>query len=362
MTERPAKRKAKLNTMLKSGPSDVTHFLSTGSTLLDLAVAGLADPAGRGGIPCGRFTEFYGPEGSGKSYLSSELLGSAQSQGWGQHLIDTERAFEFARTEIFGFDPTAESFNYYPSETEPDINTVEQIIGIFDVSTTDKAKVQKGLINRIAESKDGRAPPAIAIIDSIAVLSTKMESEGKDKRGQSRAKAFSTAFRQTTSLIADKNIAVVFDNQVRSTDAVHGPKTDSPGGFALRHYCSIRIRFGKPSKIKDGNKVVGVSFNFEVVKNRIDYPYRTGEITLLFDYGIDDIADCANWLKQNTGCLSDKQAVYQLPSMDKGCRGLANFVKHVEDNNLEKEVVELTRSEWRKLYEPDKSRKKRVRV
>jgi len=351
--------------MLEPGPSDVQHFLSTGSTLLDLCISGLVDPSGRGGIPVGRYTEIFGPEASGKSYISGELLRSAQDLGWERHLVDTERSFEFDRAvDTFDLEVDDGKFHYYPSEREADIDAVEDIIGVYKVGTSRVAR--KGLINKIAERMDGKNP-GVAIVDSIAALTSRMEKDGSDKRGQSRAKAFSQGMRQTTGLIADKKLAVVFDNQVRDVERLSGKSYDSPGGWAIKHYASVRIKFSYPSEIKtdDKKKVIGVKIGAKVVKDKIDIPLRSCVFTLLFQYGagagIDDLLDCASWLKGNSDILSSKQGIFELPGR-KGVRGLSNFVSYVEKHDLEEKLVSLTRKEWIRQNVDSTQRKPRKRV
>lgn len=353
-----ARRKESLR-MVKPGPSDVKYFLSTGSTGLDLCISGRVDPAGKGGIPAGRITEFYGPEASGKSFISGELCGSAQTQGWEQHMVDIERAFEFERSNIFALDTEHEDFYYYPNEKEPDVRLAEDLFGKYAVGTGKEVKY--GLVNRIAQ-KLGKGKKAVVVIDSIAVVSTRLEEKGKDKHGASRAKMFSTGLRQVIGDISDKHLALVFDNQLRdSFNVSFGPTTDSPGGWAIKHYASIRVRLTPIGKIKENDEIVGIKIRCQVVKNKIDVPFRGCEISLYFDYGINDLRDCSEWLKKNTEMLTVKQGIYQLQGR-KPVRGLDNFVQYVEDNDLEIELTNLMREQWQKLNLPERKRKPRKRV
>lgn len=350
--------------MVEPGPSDVKTYIGTGSVILDLTIAGMCDPRGRGGIPVGRITEMFGPESSGKSFISGEMCGSAISQNIEAHMIDVERSFDFTRTDIFGFSPENKLFKYYPktAEQEEKVKLVEDLFGKYMVGAARAAKLEYGLVNRLARGMPA-GKKALVIVDSIAVLSTRLEDAGKDKVGASRAKMFSTGLRQTISDISDKNIALVFDNQVRDVMAdgsfgSRGDGLDSPGGWAVRHYASVRIKFST-SRIrnKETKKFTGLEIHAFVAKNKIDVPYRECSFTLDFHYGIDNIRDCAMWLKENSKGLGIGQGMYQLPGC-KPIKGIENFITYVEDQELEKELFNLTRIEWKKANQVEKRKEK----
>jgi len=349
--------------MVEAGPSDVKTYIGTGSVMLDLTIAGMSDPAGIGGIPVGRITEMFGPESSGKSFISGEMCGSAISHEIEAHMIDVERSFDFTRTDIFGFSPTNKLFKYYPKDEnqEEKIKLVEDLFGKYMVGKDRAAKLQYGMVNNIARNMSA-GKKALIIVDSIAVLSTRLEDSGKDKMGSSRAKMFSTGLRQTIGDISDKNIALVFDNQVRDVmmegGFSKGDGLDSPGGWAIRHYASVRIKF-TTSRIrnKETKRFTGLEIKAFLAKNKIDVPHRECTFTLDFHYGIDNIRDCGMWLKENSKGLGIGQGMYQLPGC-KPVKGIENFIGYVEKNDLEKELFQLTREEWKKANQVEKRKEK----
>jgi len=261
---------------------DPTTMTSTGSTLLDLAISG-----GRvrgGGIPSGILVEIFGPSGSGKTVLLSELAGAIQRQGGQIMFHDPEARLNKQFARIFGL--KTEEMNYSNPNTVPEV-----FAGVRKWNPTPDGKIHG------------------VFADSLAALSTDMEMDNEtgDKMGMRRAKEFSEELRKTCRVLAQNNYLMVCSNQIRQNlDAGQfGQKYISPGGEAIGFYSSLRLRTSILKKIKakkmfagkEVARIVGVTIQIEVFKSSIWKPYRTAPVTILFDYGIDDIRQNLQFIK-----------------------------------------------------------------
>lgn len=271
----------------KEYDGDFGTIISTGSTLLDLAISG-----GRvtgGGIPGGILVEAFGPSGSGKTVLLSEIAGAVQRLGGEIMFHDPEARLNKQFAKIFGL--TIEPENYSTPDKVPQVFRA--------VRAWEPKSTKKGVINGV-------------FADSLAALSTQMEmeSEDGDKMGMRRAKEFSEELRKTCRIITDKNYLMVCSNQVRvNVDAgPYGQKYITPGGESIGFYASLRLRFNRAEKIKlkrkiagkEETRVIGVETQIEVFKSSIWKPYHTAPVTILFDYGIDDIRQNLQFIKDHT--------------------------------------------------------------
>ena len=187
--------------------------------------------------------------------------------------------------------------------------------------------------------------------DSLAALSTDMEMENKDgdKMGMRRAKEFSEELRRTCRILTKNNLLMVCSNQVRvNMDAgMYGQKYTTPGGEAVGFYSSLRLRMTKPEKIsikekiagKEVKRIIGVRTDVEVFKSSIWKPYHTASVTILFDYGIDDIRENLQFIKDFT-----KNTMYTVGGESLGI-SMESSIAKVEANNLEdklrNEVIDL---------------------
>jgi recombination protein RecA len=352
--------------MVEPGTADVRGYLSTGSTQLDLCIAGTADPAGRGGVPEGRITEIFGPESSGKTFLAGEICGSAQAKGFDEvHLIDIENAIELTRAHLYGLNVNDKRFHFHDRSG---INTIEDLVGIFTPTGQKGARAQVGLINRIARQLNPDHRAAV-VADSITALPSAMEMKGTDKRGQSRSRSISGGFRTTWGDIASRRMAVVFVNQarVKPDDRIEwGRKRvirfDSTGGMAIKHYPSVRVYLEEQGLVTHEEKgpVRGVRIWAFVYKNKVDIPFRECHFTLDFTYGIDDLRDNITWLRQNTDKLGLSTQWFSLPGRKK-IQNINDFIKYIEDADAEAEVAQMVRECWITLNKPDSTRKPRKR-
>ena len=278
-----------------ANPTDVTDFISTGSTILDLAIANRPN----GGVAVGKITELNGLEGSGKSLIGSHLLASTQRKDGIAVYIDTESAVSPEFLEAIGVDTKKMLYVH--------LETVEEI---FDTIET--------IVTKIRESNKDKL--VTILVDSLAAASTKVEMDADfDKDGWATAKAIiiSKAMRKVTQMIARQKVALVFTNQLRQKLGVmFGDPWTTSGGKALPFHSSTRVRFKNAGQIKDGSKnTIGIKIKGQVIKNRLGPPMRTAEFPLFFDTGIDDFGSWLTVMKEHKICKVGG-SWYTLPQVD----------------------------------------------
>ena len=255
-------------------PTDIKDFVSTGSTMLDLAISNKPN----GGIAVGRITEINGLESSGKSLLGAHILAETQRKGGVAVYIDTETSVSTEFLGAIGID--VESMLYLHLETVEDIfSAIEEIV----------AKVRESDKDRLVT----------ILVDSLAAATTKVELEAEfDKDGWATSKAIilSKAMRKITQMIGRQKIVLVFTNQLRQKLGVmFGDPWTTSGGKALPFHASTRIRLKNLGQIKDKkNNNIGMKMRAQVIKNRLGPPMRHADFELYFETGIDDDG---SWLK-----------------------------------------------------------------
>ena len=261
-------------------------MISTGSTLLDLAISGGRQRGG--GIPGGVMVVAYGPSGSGKTVLACEVAGAIQRGGGELKYRDSEARLDKAFSQIFGLD-------YEDIDLErPDV-IPETFKPLFKWDVEDK-----NVINGY-------------IVDSLAALSTnlEMDNDDGDKMGMRRAKEFSEALRKGARVLPAKNVILFCTNQIREkTDAQKFERKDiNPGGKAIEFYSSLILRFANSKKLikevkvkgKNVKRCIGIEASVEVVKSSIWKPFHSAPLIIYFDYGIDDIRANLQYYKTFTG-------------------------------------------------------------
>lgn len=309
-------------------PANFKTVVSTGSTLLDLAISGGIIRGG--GIPSGILVEIFGPSGSGKTVMLCQIAGAIQRQG-GQVLFnDPEARLNNQFAKMFGLAVKKKDYK------KPDTVT-EVFKSIRDWEPEDPTQMN-GIFT-----------------DSLAALSTDLEMENKegDKMGMRRAKEFSEELRKTCRILAQKNQLLVCSNQVRvNTDAgPYGQRYTTPGGMSVEFYSSLRLRFLRPEKVKqkvkvngkEVTRVIGVESVVEVAKSSIDKPYRTAPVIILFDYGIDDIQANLQYIKDYT-----KATVYMIGD-EKLDVSIMKSVQIIEDRGLENQLREQVIDLWESI-------------
>lgn len=255
-------------------PSTVSEWISTGSSLLDLAISNRPN----GGLPVGRMVEINGLEGSGKSLISAHIVADTQKKGGIAVVIDTENAAAPEFWASLGVD--LKNLLYIQSDTVEDVfEKMENIIAI----------VRKSNKKRILT----------IVVDSVAGVSTKAELEsdhGKDGWSTGKAIIIGKAMRKITSMVGKQEVLIVFTNQLRQNlnAAMFGDKWIVSGGKALAFHCSVRLRLANAGMLKRGDLVIGNKCKAKVVKNRMGPPQRHAIFDVYFDSGI---ADYGSWLE-----------------------------------------------------------------
>mgnify|MGYP003635891152 FL=1 len=302
-------------------PTDIKEFISTGSTMLDLAIANKPN----GGIAVGRITEINGLESSGKSLIGAHILAETQKKGGVAVYIDTENSVSEEFLKVLGIDTTQLLYLQ--------LQTVEQIFQAIEE-----------IVLKVREAEKDRL--VTILVDSLAAASTQVEIDAdfeKDGWATSKAIIISKAMRKITQMIGRQRIALVFTNQLRAKLGVmFGDPWTTSGGKALPFHASTRIRLKNKGRITDTKKnVLGMTILAQVVKNRLGPPLRHAEFPLYFESGIDDIGSWLEVMKKHklvksAGAWYTYTDVageeYKFQSKD--------FLKILEENSLKDEVYD----------------------
>jgi recombination protein RecA len=288
-------------------PREVIPSVSTGSLGLDVAL-------GIGGLPYGRIVEIYGPESSGKTTLTLQVIAEAQKQGKSCAFVDAEHALDPGYAEKLGVNVDDLLVS------QPD--TGEQALEITDMLVR-------------SNSVD------VIIIDSVAALTPKAEIEGE--MGSShmglQARLMSQALRKLTGTVKNANCLLIFINQIRMKIGVmFGSPETTTGGNALKFYCSVRLDIRRIGAIKQGDEVIGNETRVKVVKNKVAAPFKQAEFQILFGKGIYRMGELIDMgVKQG---LVEKAGAWYAYNGSKIGQGKANAAKYLSEHPEDAEAIE----------------------
>jgi recombination protein RecA len=248
---------------LDDNPIQQIDVISTGSFALDKAI-------GIGGIPKGRITEIFGPEGSGKTTITLHAIANCQAQGGTAVFIDAENAIDLNYAQKLGVDTKKLIVS------QPDFG--EQALEIAEVLIRSRAV-------------------DIVVVDSVAALVPKAELDGE--MGQAniglQARLMSQAMRKLAAVTNKSNTALVFINQLREkVGIVYGNPEVTTGGRALKFYSSLRLDVRRAEAIKQGDRQIGAQIKVKVVKNKMAPPFMTAQFELIYGEGISQEAELIN--------------------------------------------------------------------
>ncbi|WP_042013496.1 recombinase RecA [Aeromonas fluvialis] len=282
--------------------------ISTGSLSLDVAL-------GIGGLPCGRIVEIYGPESSGKTTLTLQVIAEAQKKGKTCAFVDAEHALDPIYAAKLGVNVDDLLIS------QPD--TGEQALEICDMLVRSNAV-------------------DVIIVDSVAALTPKAEIEGEmgDSHVGLQARLMSQALRKLTANIKNANCLCIFINQIRMKIGVmFGSPETTTGGNALKFYASVRLDIRRIGAIKEGDEVVGNETRVKVVKNKVAPPFKQAEFQIFYGAGISKEGELVDLGVKHK--LIDKAGAWYSYNGEKIGQGKANVMKLFAENKVMAGEVEV---------------------
>ena len=291
----------------KDSPIEDVEFIPTGSFGLDNAL-------GVGGVPRGRIIEIFGPESSGKTTLSLQVIAEAQKNGCTAAFIDAEHALDMAYAKRLGVDPN-KLLMAQPDSGEQALEIVETL-------------VRSGSV-------------AIIVVDSVAALTPLAEINGEmgDSHMGLQARLMSQALRKLTAITSKSNTTIIFVNQLRQKIGVmFGNPETTPGGNALKFYCSVRIDIRRLAAIKDDEAIIGNRVKVKVVKNKVAPPFKECEFDLLYGKGVNKLGEIVD-LSEERGIIKKAGAWYSYNGVNIG-QGRDKTIEYLATNEAVKTEIE----------------------
>jgi recombination protein RecA len=288
---------------------EVIPSISTGSLGLDMAL-------GIGGLPRGRIVEIFGPESSGKTTLTLQVIAEAQKKGGVCAFIDAEHALDPIYAAKLGVNVDALIVS------QPD--TGEQALEVADML------VRSGAID-------------VLVVDSVAALTPKAEIEGEmgDHHVGLQARLMSQALRKITGNIKNANCLAIFINQIRMKIGVmFGNPETTTGGNALKFYASVRLDIRRIGAVKEGEEIVGSETRVKVVKNKVAPPFKQTEFQILYGHGINRMGEIVDYgVKLG---LIDKAGAWYSYQGEKIGQGKQNAIQYLKDHEALASSLEQT--------------------
>jgi recombination protein RecA len=293
---------------------EAVPVISTGSLGLDIAL-------GIGGLPRGRVVEIYGPESSGKTTLTLQVIAECQKAGGTAAFIDAEHALDPIYAENLGVNLSELIVS------QPD--TGEQALEITDML------VRSGAVD-------------LLVVDSVAALTPKAEIDGEmgDSHMGLQARLMSQALRKITGSISRSNCMVIFINQIRMKIGVmFGNPETTTGGNALKFYASVRLDIRRIGSVKEGEEVIGNETRVKVVKNKLAPPFKQAEFVIVYGKGVDRAGEIIE-LGIKLGLLEKSGSWYSHRGNKIG-QGKANVAKYFAENpSVVHEIEQEIRSQY----------------
>jgi len=309
-------------------PREAIPSVSTGSLGLDVAL-------GIGGLPYGRIVEIYGPESSGKTTLTLQVVAEAQKQGKTCAFVDAEHALDPIYAEKLGVN-------------------VDELL----VSQPDTGEQALEIVDMLVRS----SAVDVVIIDSVAALTPKAEIEGEmgDHHVGLQARLMSQALRKLTGNIKNANCLVIFINQIRMKIGVmFGNPETTTGGNALKFYSSVRLDIRRTGAVKVGDEIIGNETRVKVVKNKVSPPFKQAEFQIMYGKGIYHMGEIIDMgVKQG---FVDKAGAWYSYNGEKIGQGKANSATYLEEHpEMAQEIEGLIRDKLMPKDEVKKSEKDAV--
>ena len=274
--------------------------ISTGVIGVDLAL-------GIGGIPKGRITEIFGPESSGKTTLTLQTIASAQAKGYVCAFIDAEHALDPAYAATLGVD-------------------IDNLIFAQPDSGEDALEMVESLA--VSNAVD------LIVVDSVANLTPKVELEGTmdQQHVGVQARMMSKALRKLTAIAHKNDVGLIFINQIRMKIGMTGygsPET-TPGGNALKFYCSVRIDIRAIGQLKQGDDQIGKKTRVKIIKNKVAPPFRQAEFEIMFGKGVERSREILDYAVKYD--IVDKAGAWYSYGTEKVGQGKEKSVEFLNDN------------------------------
>ena len=301
-------------TIMKLGTKDIVEVgsISTGSFSLDKAL-------GIGGLPRGRVVEIYGPESSGKTTLTLQVIAECQKAGGSAAFIDAEHALDPEYAKALGVD-------------------IDELL----VSQPDTGEQALEVTDTLIQSKS----LDVIVVDSVAALVPRAELEGDmgDSHVGLQARLMSQALRKITGNIQKSNTMVIFINQIRMKIGVmFGNPETTTGGNALKFYSSVRLDIRRVGAFNDGDEIIGNETRVKVVKNKVAPPFKVVDFQILYGKGINRIGEIIEYaVKKEIVEKSGSWYSYKGEKIGQGLNKATEFLKENSKilNEIEKASLE----------------------